>query len=213
MSVLTKITAITIAAGLFAPVAFAESFNVKANVRADASANVKTVNSSATTSVRAEENAEVGEDASDDNAAATGTAVRAEHQSAVSAQVQALLDVASRSGGIGLEVREIAQAVASSSEEVEVAKKEVEDRPAWMEVLIGSDYKNLGKLRSELATTQSAISRLSAARDRSMDATVKATLDAQISAFSADASSTEAFVSEHEDSFSVFGWFFKLFSR
>jgi len=134
-------------------------------------------------------------------------------RSEVAKQVQALLTVANRNGGIGQEVRAIAQEYASTSDRIIETKSKVEDRPTWVSVLIGADYKNLGALRSEVVTTQNHIKRLTAARDRSTSSTTQATLDTQIQALKDTASSTETFVKENEDSFSFLGWFFKLFQR
>lgn len=130
----------------------------------------------------------------------------------VSVRVRALLDVADRDGGIGKDVREIAHEFASSSERADGEREDVEGRPAWMIFLVGADYKSLGALRSEVAVTQNTINRLEDARDRATDASVKATLDVQIEALVASASSTEAYVKAHEEVFSIFGWFFKIFS-
>ena len=135
-----------------------------------------------------------------------------EHRSEVAEQVRALLMAADRDGGIGEEVREIAHEHASSSEHISDALQKLERRPVWMIFLIGTDYKNLGELRSELSTTHNRIDRLTRARDRATDLTAQATLDAQIQAIMTRASSTEAFLEQNESKFSVFGWFVRLFS-
>lgn len=142
---------------------------------------------------------------------ATGTAMRAENRSGVSVRVQALLQVADRDGGIGSEVRVIAQEYASTSKNIDEAQDAVESRPGWLTFLFGSDYGNLGKLRSELVTTENQIQRLTNAMNRSVDATVKADLQVQISALEAEASTTAAFIEENEGSFSLFGWLVRVF--
>ncbi len=134
-----------------------------------------------------------------------------EHRSSVAAEVQALLRVADRVGGIGADVRLIAREHASSSESIEDAEDKVEGRPAWLIFLIGTDYGNLGKLRSEIVTTQNHIKRLSDARDRTVDVTAQAELQAQIDALKAQASTTAEFVADNEDQFSLFGWLVKVF--
>lgn len=144
-------------------------------------------------------------------AAATGTTMRLDNRSGVAAYVQSLLAVADRDGGIGEEVRIVAREYASSSDRVIEAKAEVEGRPGWLTFIIGTDYGNLGKLRSELATTQNHIARLENAMNRSTDATVQAELAAQIDALETQASTTAKFVVENESKFSVLGWFFRIF--
>lgn len=218
-STFTKIVATAVIAGMFAPVAFAEGLSTTEK-KADDGVGTK-VSRASTTGSRGEEMSESetednrGSDNAErggGNATTTGEREREEHRSEVAKQVQELLDVADRDEGIGEEVRDIAHEVASSSDRAEVEKQDVEDRPDWLTFIIGSDYGNLGRMRSEIATTQNSIDRLTKARDRATDASGKATLDAQIQALSASASSTEAYVKAHENVFSIFGWFFKLFS-
>lgn len=194
MSALTKIVAIVAAASMLAPVALAEGLSVseKANVSVD----LETSRGTATEAEDIDE--DVNENSDDDDG--------------VSASVQALLKVADRDDDIGEEVRDIAHEYASSTKRSDEDKQNVEDRSALVTLLIGADYKNLGALRSEIATTQNAINRLTKARDRATDASVKAALTVQIQTLTASASSTEAYVKAHEDVFSIFGWFFKLFS-
>lgn len=134
-----------------------------------------------------------------------------DNRSEIAKHVRALLELADREGGIGQEVREIAHEYASSTDRVEKAKKNLEDRPKWKSILVGTDYKNIGELRSEIVTTERQIQRLTKVRDRSTSSTTQSELDTQISALKNAASSTEAFVRAHEDSFSVFGWFVKWF--
>lgn len=135
-----------------------------------------------------------------------------EHRSDVANAVQVLLEAADRDGGIGKDVREIAQTLASSSEKAEKARNEVANRPLWMTLLFGEDYKNLGELRSQLVTTQNSIDRLTGALERASTTSVKAELQEQIDTLKDMAADTEEFLKSHEETFSVFGWFFKMFS-
>jgi hypothetical protein len=210
--------------------AFAEEGGSGANAGVGVELNGVEVNANGTTSVRGEDGNQnenkgtAGEDNSNsgelnsqggENASTTDeqSLEREKHRSEVAAEVQKLLSVADRDEGIGEEVRIAAHDFASSSEEIDNAKAEVDGRPAWMTLIIGNDYKNLGAIRSELATTTNAIDRLEKARERSADPAVKADLAAQISALTASASTTEQFVVSHENAFSLLGWFFKLFNQ
>ena len=111
------------------------------------------------------------------------------------------------------EVLAVVNEYASSSERAAEAKEKVVSRRGWMVFLIGSDYKNLGALRSELVTTQNEIDRLTRARERASDSVVQAEIDAQIQTLEETASNTEAFLEENESKFSIFGWVVRLFSR
>ena len=76
------------------------------------------------------------------------------HRSEVARFVETLLDVADRDDGIGEEVRTIAREQASSSEKIADAVNQIEQRSGVKTFLIGSDYKNIGAIRSEIAQTE-----------------------------------------------------------
>lgn len=198
----------------FAPVAFAVGVTTGASVGVQASSTRGAASSTAAlgVSVNASTTASTTVGA---HGTTTGGERRPENpgsaRSAVAVSVQALLDAANRDGGIGQEVRLIAQGIASTTASTSEAKAKVESRPGWLIFLIGSDYGNLGTLRSDIVTTQNQIQRLTAARARTADVSVQATLDAQILALQASASSTVEFVADHEGSFSLFGWLVRLF--
>lgn len=208
MSTITKLLAVGVALTMAAPLAFAEGLTANVGANVGVQTSVKTSRGT-TTEVKGVANGEVNANENSDGRVGTTTA-RGENKSSVSVQVRALLDAANRDGGIGEEVRDIAHTYASSSARVDEEKQNVENRPTWMTVLVGADYKSLGALRSEVATTQNAINRLTRARDLTTDASVKATLDVQIQALAATASSTDAYIKAHENVFSIFGWFFRL---
>lgn len=155
------------------------------------------------------------DDDDDDNDHATssrGTITSAEHRSQAASFVKSLLDVADReNGGIGEEVRIVARAQNDSASTTADAIAHVEGRNAIMVFLIGSDYKNLGKIRGEAVTTQNSINRLMKVADKTTDATAKAEIEAQVKVIEDSQVKLDAFVQAHESAFSLFGWFFKLF--
>lgn len=114
---------------------------------------------------------------------------------------------------VAKEVKKTLEDHASSSERSLHAIEKVQKRPIWMIFLIGTDFKNLGALRSELAHTQNDTRRLERVLASTTDPVVQAEIQAQIDAIADNASTTTAFLEEHEDTFSLFGWFFKFFSR
>ena len=76
--------------------------------------------------------------------------------------------------------------------------------------LAGKD-KNIGALRSEVVTTQNSIDRLTKAKERAIDDSVKADLDTQIKALEETNTNALNFIKTNESKFSVFGWFVRLF--
>ncbi len=155
-----------------------------------------------------------------DRGNATSSAVKKDHASTtsdtrsdVSTFVQKLLSVADRDGGIGSEVRVIAQSQNDSASTTASAMTKVNERSSLKTFLAGTDYKNLGAIRSEIATTSANIARLKALLDRTTDATVKAELTLEIEALEDEQARAEAFIETNESKFSLFGWFNKLFVK
>lgn len=155
-------------------------------------------------------------DDSDDRSTATssrekGSDISAEHRSAIAAFVQSLLRAADRDGGIGAEVRAVAQSQNDSASTTAEAVAKVQSRGKLMSFLFGTDWKNVGTLRSQIAKADSDARRLETAISAATDASVKADLEAQLAALRAEQEKIEAFVESREKDFSLLGWFTKLF--
>lgn len=138
----------------------------------------------------------------------------AEHRSAVATFVQSLLDVANNEqGGIGDQVRVIANAQNGSKDNVANEIDKVQNRNGFKTFLIGTDYKTIGQLRSEMVTTENQIDQLTALLDQTTDATDKASLQAQIQALTQEQQKINDFIKANESKFSLFGWLVKLFNK
>lgn len=136
-----------------------------------------------------------------------------EHRSNVSKVVQELRNFAGFDNNIGQEVRQIAQDEEDSAKKAEEAMDKVEKVGKFRTVFIGTDYKNLGALRSELVKTQNAIDRLIKTMERVTDINMKVNLQKQVDALKAIQTKAEAFIKDHESQFSFLGWFVKLFNK
>lgn len=136
-----------------------------------------------------------------------------EHRSKVADIAHKLQEIAGQDTEISDDVDEIATEQASTSVEAAQRMREIESESPFKTFLFGSDFKNIGDLRSTLITTQSHIDRLRNAADKVTDPQVKAELNTQIAALQDTASSTRQFIDQHEQAFSLFGWFLKLINR
>lgn len=136
-----------------------------------------------------------------------------EHRSEVAKFVQALLATSTRIGGIGEEVRKIAQEQASSTEKVAVAIEKIEERSKVKTFLIGSDYKNIGAIRSEIVTTENRLARLSREVEKIASSTEKTAITAEIQSLKEEQVKLETFVKTNESKFSIFGWVVRLFQK
>lgn len=140
-----------------------------------------------------------------------GKAMSEQHRSSISSVVQDLTSLAGKDKNIGEDVSAVAKEQEVSNERATEAIKAVEARGGFKTFLIGTDYKNIGALRSEIVTTQNSIDRLTKAKDRAIDDAVKAGLDTQINVLQDTSSSTLSFIKTNENKFSLFGWFVRLF--
>lgn len=135
-----------------------------------------------------------------------------EHRSSVSKVVQELRKTASQNGGIGQEVSKIAKEQEDSAKKIEEAMDKVDMAGRFRTLFVGTDYKNLGALRSELVKTQNSIDRLTKAMERTTNMDAKASLQKQIDALKTTQTKAETFAKDHEGQFSFLGWFVKLFN-
>lgn len=147
------------------------------------------------------------------DANAGGQLTAAAHRSAVASFVQSLLSVADREGGIGAQVRVVAQAQNDSASSSSEAIAKIESRSALKTLFIGSDYKNLGILRSEMVKTENNIEQLKNLVAQATSDADKAELNAQIKVLVDLQAKEDLFIKANESKFSFFGWFVKLFAK
>lgn len=163
------------------------------------------------------------EDSDSENKTETGTAKQEDneqeneadtHRSAVSLFVKSLLEVADKNkNGIGDEVRAVAKEEDEAKDVVAKAVEEIENRSSIKTFLLGTDYKNIGMIRSEIAKTQNRINRLTELLDTMTSSTGAVTTSVQIQNFTEAQTKLADFIKLNEDKFSLFGWFVRLFNK
>lgn len=188
------------------------------NAYINANTELRTQGNATSTAAKAENRGNAtSSEVRNDNQTATTTAntqgqfESSEHRSVVATFVRTLLAVAERERDIGGEVRLIAQAQNDSASTTESAMSKVDKKGSVNIFFFGSDYKNLGVVKSEMATTNNNISRLKALLAKTTSAEDRVELDAQIQALKSEQTKVDLYVTEHENTFSLFGWFIKLF--
>lgn len=135
------------------------------------------------------------------------------HRSAVATFVQNLLKAADREGGIGEEVRVIAQQQNDSKEKSVEAIDKIEKRSKLKTFLIGNDYKNLGALRSEIVKNRNSIKQLKRLVEKARNKDNITELNVQIQNLETEQERLENFIKDNEDQFSLFGWVAKLLNK
>ncbi len=136
-----------------------------------------------------------------------------EHRSTVSDFVHGLLEIADKEEGIGQEVRTIAEEQNQSATTTIQAMEEVKSKSKIATFLFGSDYKNLGTLRSEVAQTQNRLEQLNKLSENVKNEADKTQLQNQVQALTQEQTKINNFIQAQESTFSLFGWLVKLFSK
>lgn len=141
--------------------------------------------------------------------------VAEEHRSSVASLVQNLLDLADRSTSttIGEQVREVAKEQDDSEENVSKAIDAIKKRHKITTFFFGTDYKNVGQLRSEIAKTGNRIEKLSRLLEIIPTSTPSTSTVAEIANLKLEQIKLNTFVTQNENIFSLFGWFAKLFNK
>ncbi|MDP4007817.1 MAG: hypothetical protein Q8P68_01365 [Candidatus Peregrinibacteria bacterium] len=140
-----------------------------------------------------------------------GQATAESHRSAVASFVQSLLAVADREGGIGAQVKVVAQQQKDSQEAVAGEINAVENRSPLKTFFLGTDYKNVGALRSEMVKTRNDIAQLTRLAAKAENPEDKTALETQIQSLEQEAKKIDTFITDNESQFSLFGWAVKLF--
>lgn len=133
------------------------------------------------------------------------------HRSIVANFVQSLLAVADREGGIGQEVRTIAEQQNGTKDRAADIIYAVENRNKLKTFLIGTSYKNLGELRSQMVQTRNQIDQLKRLADKAENEADKTELQTQIQTLEQEQANIETFITQNENKFSLLGWAVKLF--
>ena len=97
-------------------------------------------------------------------------------------------------------------------EETEDLIDEVEGRSKWKTLLLGTDYKNLGHLRSKLVQTTNTIRKKNKTMTKNVGEDSQLMLEENIEAMEQEKARLTEVITESEDQFSILGWVKKLFS-
>lgn len=135
------------------------------------------------------------------------------HRSTVSTFVHSLLSVAGRTGGIGQQVRVVAERQNMSASTTVEALAKVEERGSFKTFFFGTDYKSIDAIRNELATTTTVIDELKTLASKMSTSTEKETILKQVDVLEEEHSKLMNYVEEKENAFSLFGWFTKRFLK
>ncbi len=135
------------------------------------------------------------------------------YRNAVASFVQGLLAVADRESGIGQEVRVIAQQQNNIKVRTSDLINAVENRNKVKTFLIGTSYKNLGELRSQMVQARNQVEQLKKLSESAENEQSKIELQNQIQVLEQEQTRINDFITQNESQFSLFGWAVKLFRK
>ena len=140
------------------------------------------------------------------------SATAREYMSNVAAAVEQLLVNREEKGGIGQEVREIAQQQKQVQVETRQQLEKIEARQGFLKKLIGPNFKAIRNMRQHLAQNQLRIERLEQLKNQ-LSIQTEDNVDQIIQALKEQGQALQEQITAEEHTKSIFGWLFKLFNR
>ena len=124
----------------------------------------------------------------------------------------ALEEVETGDEEVGNEIGDVAEDIEEVALDTTESMDEIEDRPAWKTFLLGTDYKNLGQLRSSIVHTDNSIRKITQTMARVEGADSDTALQERLGELNQERTRIMEMIKSEEDKFSLFGWLSKLIS-
>lgn len=135
-----------------------------------------------------------------------------EHMSTVATEVQKLLQVRT-SGGIGEQVRVIAQEQNQVQNEIKDELGKINSRGQLKKFFFGTDLQAVKSLTQLIEQNQLRIEQLTQLQDQLTNQADKTTIEEAIQTLTNQNTSLQEIVNEQDGLKSVFGWLIKLFAK
>lgn len=152
------------------------------------------------------------EDLDEDDEDDDNEEVAKEYKNEVAQFVHNLKAIGEIEGGIGQQVRVVAQAQNDSESEVEDSIKDIDDRSDLVEFLIGPKYGSIAEIKTIIAENQTRVGVLTDLMNQLTDPAMKSVLQDQITILNQQNTNLQKLVAENESGFSLFGWLARLLS-
>lgn len=136
-----------------------------------------------------------------------------QRRSQVSSAVQEMLKVAERSGGIGEQVRAMAQNQEKNQEKLEASLERIQNRNKLVRFIFGPDNQNIKNARKLLQDNKNELTRLENIRSQFIDVVDQEKVQEQIEKIKEASNQIERDLDKSEKVFSLFGWVKNIFSK
>jgi len=141
------------------------------------------------------------------------SAVAEQRRSQVANAVQQMLQVAERNGGIGQQVKTIAQAQIQNQEKLETSLQKVQSRSGFAKFFVGPNYGEINNAQKLLEQNREQIKQLNQLKTQLVNQGDAQTLTQQIQTLEQANLQIENSLQNAQKGFSLFGWMFRLFSK
>ncbi|MGB9911337.1 MAG: hypothetical protein ACPLKP_01890 [Microgenomates group bacterium] len=133
-----------------------------------------------------------------------------ERMSEVAKAVEELLTTQGAKGGIGQQIRQVAQEQKQAQQEIEKEFRNLEQRPAWLERVIGPNYRAINNLKAQLEQNRLRIRQLEQLRNQIANKADQNQIQETIQAMIEQNTALEKQIQAKERIKSLFGWLVKL---
>lgn len=140
-----------------------------------------------------------------------GTANAIQRRSEVANAVQEMLQIADRNGGIGQQVRTIAQAQNQEQEKLEASLEKIQDRSGFAKFFIGPNYGEIKNAEKLMEQNLEKIQQLTELKNM-VSLTDQQALGEQIQVLEQANLQIQNHLNNAGDGFSLLGWIFRIFA-
>lgn len=156
---------------------------------------------------------QTGEQNGTQNGNESGLSVAEQVRSKVANAVQEMLKVADRNGGIGQQVKAIAQMQTQNQEKLEVSLQKVQNRSSFTKFFVGPNYSEINNAKKILEQNKEQIKQLIQTRNQLTNQGDAQNLTQQIQTLEQVNLEIENSLETAQTGFSLFGWMFRMFSK
>jgi len=136
-----------------------------------------------------------------------------QRMSSVATFVESLLTTRTLKGGIGDQVRVVAQEQKNSQDEVQAEVLKVEGRGKFLKTLIGSNYKALKNIEKQIGQNELRIKQLTGLKNKLIDSGDITMVQKTIEALTQQNISLQEMINVENQTKSMFGWLFRSFVK
>jgi len=182
-------------------------------VRDGSESGDQTQNQNQTQNQGEENQIQTNENQGSKNQDSAGNASTAQRKSQVANAVQQMLQLADRNGGIGEQVRIIAQTQNQNQEKIEASLEKIQGRSGFANFFIGPNYGEINNAKRTLEQNKEQIKQLNQIRNQLSNQGDQQILTEQIQTLEQANLQINNSLEEAQKGFSLLGWMFKWFAR